>query len=216
MNDVDSARENNVAALQFGISPLHVRLRSFELLLKIGYKADLEEWKPRGPAKKQKVADKKKEIQRRFRLDVEFVNRFAVITTVLALNMEIDEAAFESYANDTAKLYNQLYSWYPMSPSVHKVLMHGKDFLKNSLVPLGGLSEEAQESLNKYVRSYRQRFARKFCRTKTNTDVFQRLMIFTDPLISSKRKTKVRSDSNLDEEVLSLLKKTSDNDEAAA
>jgi hypothetical protein len=39
--------------LQFGISPLHFMLRSFELLLHIAYKQDLKEFRPCGPEKKK-------------------------------------------------------------------------------------------------------------------------------------------------------------------
>jgi len=47
----------------------------------------------------------------------------------------------------TAQLYVELYDWYRMPPSVHKVLIHGALVIKYSLLPIGFLSEEAQESI---------------------------------------------------------------------
>ncbi len=68
------------------------------------------------------------------------------------------------HAKATANLYVELYPWYPMSPSVHKMLVYGKDFIKHAPVPIGPLSEEAQEALNKYLRQYRTRHAKKCSR----------------------------------------------------
>ena len=39
----------------------------------------------------------------------------------------INAEAFKSYALDTAKLYIELYPWYYMPPSVHKLLIYGGD-----------------------------------------------------------------------------------------
>lgn len=51
---------------------------------------------------------------------------------------------------DTAKLYVQLYPWYPMTPTVHKILIHGATVIENALLPIGQLSEEAAEARNKH------------------------------------------------------------------
>ncbi|XP_031781052.1 uncharacterized protein LOC116416472 [Nasonia vitripennis] len=52
------------------------------------------------------------------------------------------------------------------------------------LLPIGMLSEEAQESNNKNVKRFRDRFSRKISRIATNTDMYQRLLLYSDPYLS--------------------------------
>lgn len=88
---------------------------------------------------------------------------------------------------DTAKLYVQLYSWHPMTPTMHKILVHGTVIAKHVLLPIGRLSEEATKARNIHFRLCRQRFARKFSREACNLDVFNRLLLTLDPLLTGMR-----------------------------
>lgn len=85
-------------------------------------------------------------------------------------------------------MYANLYSWYYMPPSVHKISIHGSSIIKSFVSPIGILSEEAQESFNKDIKRYRESYSRKSSRININTDIFQRLLLSSDPLISSFRK----------------------------
>lgn len=75
-----------------------------------------------------------------------------------------------------------------MSVSVHKILIHGADIIKNLSVPIGKLSEEAQEARNKDFKRTREFNTRKCSRIATNTDVLHSLLISSDPYITSLRK----------------------------
>lgn len=75
-----------------------------------------------------------------------------------------------------------------MPVTVHKVLMHGKDIMDAAVLPIGMLSEETEEARNKDYRKYRLMFSGKCDRISTNTDVFNRLLITSDPYISSIRR----------------------------
>lgn len=77
-----------------------------------------------------------------------------------------------------------------MTPTMHKILMHGATIIEKALLPIGQLSEEAAEARNKHFRAYRQNFARKFSREQCNLDVYHRLLLSSDPLISSLRPKK--------------------------
>ena len=55
-----------------------------------------------------------------------------------------------------------------MTPTLHKVLVHGPDIVENALLPIGQLSEEAAEARNKHFREYRLSYARKFSRKDCN------------------------------------------------
>jgi len=43
-----------------------------------------------------------------------------------------------------------------MTPTMHKILIHGAIVIENAQLHIGKLSEEAAEARNKYVRVYRQ------------------------------------------------------------
>ena len=92
-----------------------------------------------------------------------------------------------------------------MPPTVHKVLLHGADIISQALLPIGQLSEEAQEARNKDFKNYRESFSRKMSRTKTNEDVLHLLLITSDPFISSLRKKSKKKFSTFDKDALSLL-----------
>lgn len=60
----------------------------------------------------------------------------------------------------------------------------------SQVLPIGQLSEEAAEARNKHFRCYRQDFARKISRESCNQDIFNRLLLTSDPLLSSMRTIK--------------------------
>jgi hypothetical protein len=55
----------------------------------------------------------------------------------MASGYEIKDQEFEKYTIDTAKLFVSLYPWFYMPLSVHKVLIHGADVIRTSLLPIG-------------------------------------------------------------------------------
>lgn len=85
------------------------------------------------------------------------ISRCATILKVLSCGSAVNANAFKTYAIDTARLYVSEYSWYPTS--VHKVLIHGSDVISVALLPIGILSEKAQEARNKDVRRYRKKMS---------------------------------------------------------
>lgn len=80
-----------------------------------------------------------------------------------------------------------------MPTSVHKILIHGHEIIGNFLLPIGQLSEEAQEARNKDFKNYRSNFSRRCPRVHTNEDIFHLLLISSDPLITSLRKSARKS-----------------------
>ncbi|KAJ4443298.1 hypothetical protein ANN_04966 [Periplaneta americana] len=66
-------------------------------------------------------------------MNVELIYRFRVILEVISTGHKVDTLKFAAYAMDTAKLYVQLYSWHPMTPTMHKILIHGPTVIENAL-----------------------------------------------------------------------------------
>lgn len=97
-----------------------------------------------------------------------------------------------------------------MPVSVHKLLLHGGDIIEHAIVPIGQLSEDAQEANHKCFRKYRENNSRKMSRKFNNTDIFNNLLIASDPIISS-RKCIENKIKELSEDVRNLLE-FNDND----
>lgn len=137
----------------------------------------------------------------------DLIERFHIILTVLASGHEINIVTFKKFCIRTAQKLIKNYPWYNMPTTLHKVLMHGSKIIEHSAIAIGLLSEDAQESRNKDVRAYREHYSRKFTRTLTLQDTFQRLMASSDPYITGLRKLPDKKSARpLPQAALSLLK----------
>lgn len=132
--------------------------------------------------------------------------RFAVILHALSSGRNIKVDEFSLYGMKTAQMYVDTYMWYHMPPTVHKVLIHGAEIVNDCLLPMGELTEEAQEARNKDVRNFREFHTRKSSRQNNITDIFLRLLASSDPYLSSLRELKKSKLSSLSPEVSNDLK----------
>jgi hypothetical protein len=124
-----------------------------------------------------------------------------VILEAISSGFQLNVQAFKNYALETAQLYVQLYPWYYMPASMHKILVHGAEIIIHALLPMGQLSEEAQETRNKDLKLYRRSHTRKVSRETTNQDLLNLLLVSSDPL----RKLPQKLRKSLSAEVLQLL-----------
>lgn len=140
-------------------------------------------------------------------LDEDLIRRFAVILQAITSGEFVDVPKFKEYARKTAEKYVELYDWYYMSSTVHKLLIHGGDIIaENAIVPIGSLSEEASEARNKDFRRFREHHSRKKSRQASNEDILNMLIVSSDPLISSTRpKLNVHKRQTYFKETLELL-----------
>ena len=138
-------------------------------------------------------------------VDFRLISRMKIILEVISSGHKIDVEKFRQYTLDTAKLYVELYPWCPMTPTLHKVLVHGPDIVENALLPIGQLSEEAADTRNKHFREYRLSYARKFSRKDCNQDIINRLLLTSDPLLSSIGKKKHKLTKPFSKEAVELL-----------
>lgn len=135
----------------------------------------------------------------------ELIDRFRIILQIITCGQKIDTGKFKKYSWDTAELFVRKYNWYFMPATVHKVLIHGNDIIEAAVLPIGMLSEEAEEARNKDYRNYRLMFSRKCSRTATNTDVLHRLLASSDPYISSIRRQPRKHILELDDVVKEMI-----------
>lgn len=120
-------------------------------------------------------------------LDKKLIIRCSSILKAMSSGYNINPSKFRDYALDTAKLLIEKYPWYYLPPSVHKVLLHAPEIIKNCLVSIRELSEEAAEAKNKDIKLFRMRHTRKISRVLTNTDLLNRLLLSSDPFITGQR-----------------------------
>lgn len=140
-------------------------------------------------------------------LSQELIQKFATILRVVSSGQSINIDLFANYLDETAQLYVELYGWYFMPSSIHKLLLHGAEIIKHfNILPIGKLSEEASEARNKDFRKLREHHTRKFCRRATNHDIFNGFIVSSDPYLSSIRpKLTNKSRNDLTEEMKSHL-----------
>lgn len=243
MNDESRDFPCNPDRLGFGLSTLHAWIRSFECLLHISYRLDIQKWQVRGDIDKASVKQRSESIKKDFKnrmylnvdkpkpnygntndgntarkffqnpqlsseitgIDVELITKFHIILCTLSSGYDIDCVAFENLCVRTRKLYLSLYPWYFMPATVHKILVHSTAVIKSCILPIGQLSEEAQEARNKDCRRFREHHTRKRSRIATNTDLLNMLIITSDPLINSLREVPRRKISKLPTEVMKLI-----------
>jgi hypothetical protein len=138
-------------------------------------------------------------------VEVDLIRRFSVILQSLVSGCSVDPDKFGAYAFETADLFVNKYPWYYMPASVHKILLHGASIIRAALLPMGELSEEAQEARNKDYKKFRLNHTRKISRTDTNYDLFRLLFISSDPYLASLRHLPKKKELELCEEVQNLL-----------
>jgi len=97
-----------------------------------------------------------------------------------------------------------------MPQSLHAILLHGHTVIQNMDLPIGMYSEEAQESMNKLFKKFRQNFSRKSSRCDSNKDLLYRLLCSSDPVISSLRNPQTKNKVKMfTADVLELLEPNS-------
>ncbi|CAI6370476.1 unnamed protein product [Macrosiphum euphorbiae] len=145
-------------------------------------------------------------------LDLDLIKKMHTILIVVSCGHEIDIEKFRKYALETAYYFVEKYPWYNMPPTLHKYLIHGPEIISHALLPIGQLTEEAQEARNKDFKKFREHHSRKCSRTKSNTDIFNFFLLSSDPVINSKRKLPQKKLSSLPKEAVDLLLPPSNHD----
>jgi len=138
-------------------------------------------------------------------IDQDIIHGFYIILQAISCGYDINVDNFRKYAVELARKIVKSFDWYYMPTLVHKLLLHSPEIILHAVLPIGQMSEDAQEACNKFFRIYRLQFARKNYRQKTMEDVFKRFLVSSDPYISSCRKLPVKPLKYLSMETINLL-----------
>lgn len=124
---------------------------------------------------------------------------------VVSSGFDVDVEKYRLFAYDTARYFVSKYPWYNMPPTLHKYLIHGPEIMSSLPMPIGQLTEEAQEARNKDFKRYREHNSRKCSRQKSIMDIFNFFLLSSDPKISSKQTPRKKA-QYLPNEAIALLK----------
>lgn len=130
------------------------------------------------------------------RVDCQLIEKFSLILRIIASGYKINTDEFKVLLDETRTLYINLYNWYYMPSTIHKVLVHGCDIIEFFELPIGELSEDALEARHKDFRKIRLNNARKCSRIAANTDIIRTLLLTSDPHLASLRKVKSKENPN--------------------
>lgn len=87
-------------------------------------------------------------------VDEIIIRKFSILLQAIASSEEIDPEKFDIFAKDLAKLIIEKYGWYYMPASVHEILFHSAEIIRNAFLPIGQLSEEVIEARHKEFRRF--------------------------------------------------------------
>ena len=137
----------------------------------------------------------------------EVITRLRTILKAVCSGYHLDLDKFKTFCHETSELIVDLYPWYVMPPSLHKLLEHGFQVAEQLDLPIGAYSEEAQKTSNNAVRNARLSHTSRISRKNTMENQFHYLLLRTDPVVSSYsfKKFKTFGGSPLEPDVLNLL-----------
>lgn len=85
----------------------------------------------------RKFFERPKTIAMVLKLPYEVVRRLAVVMVAISCQLPLNDHNFRNYLLETRKAWCEEFHWYPMSPTIHKILAHGADIAFASSVTLG-------------------------------------------------------------------------------
>lgn len=148
-------------------------------------------------------------------VDLNLIRRMRTVLITISCFKKINVDKFSKFCLETAKLFIDLYPWYNMPASLHRLLIHGPEIIASFDLPIGFYSEEGAEARNKYFRSDRLHHARKDSRAHTIEDVINKANESSDPRISSlniQNRAKIHETFHLPREVIELLQEETQNE----
>ena len=111
------------------------------------------------------------------------VSNLSTIWGTLSGGKYINPMQFDQYCKNTLQQYMIDAGWYSLSPTLHRVLVHGKDIIKAIPVSIGATSEEGSEANAKFARKFLKHRTRKTALKDTMFDLFHRLLDISDPFV---------------------------------
>ena len=143
-------------------------------------------------------------------IDCQLIKNISYMLQAINSKYPIDIPAYREFGQNTARLYVQLYEWYYMPQSLHRLFFHVHQVAEILPVTIGESSEEAIETSHKCIMQAINHHSRQHSYKAINNDVGHYRLLQTDPVlndISKKHKgAKKKTSKPLHEGTRNLLK----------
>ena len=97
---------------------------------------------------------------------------------------KIDPVAYDRVALRAFQSYIRSYAWYNLSPTLHRLLIHGGEIARHLPVPTGLLTEEGLEKKHSDVKKGRRDHCRTTNRHDNMSDMLHRALDMSDPVLA--------------------------------
>ena len=111
------------------------------------------------------------------------VSNLDIIWRTLSSGKSINPIQFDKFCKETLQQYMVDAGWYSIPPTLHRVLVHGKDIIQATPIAIGTTSEEGSEANAKFARKFLKNHTRKSSHKDTMFDLFHRLLDISDPFV---------------------------------
>ena len=145
-------------------------------------------------------------------IPLRFVKGLYILWIALASSLPLSPSKFQAYCDELKDCYVENVGWYPLSPTLHKILEHGSQVVElfPDSITSGLLSEEPSEASNKDVKKFQIEHARQDSVEHRMTDTFHRLLERSDPrvlnILAEQSNVRRKSQDVFPNEVLNLCK----------
>ena len=118
------------------------------------------------------------------------LNLYIILRIISSKNRKIDLERFGNHCRNTYLSILLEFSWFDLTPTVHKVLAHAAELISNNAcLGLGNFSEEGLEACHKLIRRFRASWSLQSGDEANLKDLLKKMWLISDPYFYSLRKT---------------------------
>lgn len=118
-------------------------------------------------------------------INEDIVEKVAFILLAFKQKTMVDQDILKALGESTCKKIYLVYPWVSISPTLHKLLIHGTTIQSRFKLPLGFYAEDAGESCHKLYRANATHHARQTSRKNRLKDIYNYAIYYSDPAISN-------------------------------
>ena len=141
------------------------------------------------------------------------VSNLDTIWRTLSSGKSINPDQFDKFCKETLNQYMIDAGWYSLPPTLHRVLVHGRDIIEATPIAIGTTSEEGSEANAKFARKFLKHHTRKTSLKDTMFDLFHRLLDISDPFVVAQSFVKERQSQNMPADMALLISDGQESDQ---
>ena len=117
------------------------------------------------------------------------INFDVILRIISSKNRQIDIEKFGQLCSSTYLLILIHFTWVYLTPTVHKILSHSTELIKNNAcLGVGNLSEEGLKAQHKIIRRFRASWTQQTSDDANLKDLIKNMYLISDPLFYSFRR----------------------------